>query len=411
MNWQEREFLCPAEASMTKVLLAQFPFNVALGMLFHRRLVHLSVSDFYRGVLQHKEENAEPSSNSMTTRGSTPRSWRRRCLDSAGSGHPHPRDIGCLLSLGYLHGTHSLQVVDPPEISVVISVTDEPASPESWTHAGPLGLIVGGRDRLQEKRRGSKISEGTGTTCVLAALMQGAQVDVLTLLWTSLVVPWLGSAVSSEAPEMRRRVTDTWGLEASKWGVLPVAQRLCPAWLLPYEPSVFPMLLGCMRKTCDGDQRCGCDPGRRRVLEYLLSLPGTSVNSCDDAGATLLIEACRNDCIRCVEYLCHPEPWGADVNLPDHNDIPPLSWAAASGSVRCIQHLVKIGAELEARTRDAEMATAVHYAAYENQPQAIVALRELGADVRARTGHNKTAAGIARLLDFTELYELLLSFD
>jgi ankyrin repeat protein len=90
---------------------------------------------------------------------------------------------------------------------------------------------------------------------------------------------------------------------------------------------------------------------------------------------------------------------GADVNWQDpyHNGFTPLHHAAVQGNVTVIEELIRLGANVNARST-LNVATPLHMAAGEDKPKAVRALLEHGAELEARNKFEQTPLHIAAML-------------
>ncbi|KAM7267301.1 hypothetical protein ACFE04_009467 [Oxalis oulophora] len=125
--------------------------------------------------------------------------------------------------------------------------------------------------------------------------------------------------------------------------------------------------------------------GVRNLLAKTASLNRGSMASLFEAqkadGQTVLHLACRRGSVEIVEaILDYPE---ANVDVLDKDGDPPLVFALAAGSPKCVDALIKKGANVRSRLREGFGPSIAHVCAYHGQPDCMRELLLAGADPNA----------------------------
>lgn len=114
--------------------------------------------------------------------------------------------------------------------------------------------------------------------------------------------------------------------------------------------------------------------GKLSTIRYLLSNGHASVAERDEGGGSVLLYACREGSVECLEFLLSQ---GASLDETDNRGITPLVYAATSGNVEVVEWLLsvkKVDVDQEVMG-----STAVHFAISRGRARAAAALLDHGA--------------------------------
>jgi len=127
---------------------------------------------------------------------------------------------------------------------------------------------------------------------------------------------------------------------------------------------------------------------------------GMDVNTVDQQGNTLLIQAVRRDIPELFDYLLQRR---ARINTRNRNGESALSIAAYVGNLRCVQRLVEAGAEVNFYGWPPLI-----YGAFNGRASVVDYLLKHGAEINAPTANGSTALFFAARYGHLEVVELLL---
>ena len=92
--------------------------------------------------------------------------------------------------------------------------------------------------------------------------------------------------------------------------------------------------------------------------------------------------------------------------MPKNQDSKTLFTAAEKGNIEDIKRLIENGADVHARTKDKNQATALQVAAKEGYAECVKVLLEKGADVDSKNGNGKIPLQVA---ETDEIKQLLIN--
>ena len=142
-----------------------------------------------------------------------------------------------------------------------------------------------------------------------------------------------------------------------------------------------------------------CDPSA--VIDLLER--GMDINTVDQAGDTLLLQAVRLDMSELIDYLIQRR---VRLNRPNRHGETALSIAAFAGKMLYVQKLVEAGAELNFYGWPP-----LSYAAFNGHIEIVEYLLKRGAEIDAKTQNGSTALFLAARNGHLEVVKLLLSKD
>lgn len=97
---------------------------------------------------------------------------------------------------------------------------------------------------------------------------------------------------------------------------------------------------------------------------------------------------------------------GAEARVKNNEGMTPLHWAAHEGRAHVIEELVHAGGDLNAR--DKEGMTPLHWASVKGENEAVELLLNLGADINATDKHGETALHFAASFLQEDVVRLLI---
>ena len=139
--------------------------------------------------------------------------------------------------------------------------------------------------------------------------------------------------------------------------------------------------------------------GHDDLIREMVETFGPSIlETTDDDGKTALIWAADHRRDKTVKLLLE---LGAEVNAEDNDSMTPLIAAACAGAVGIIHILLDNHAQIESRYGQA-LLSPLHCAAWNGHTDAVTALLERGADLKAITGDGLSVLEAARKRANTE---------
>ena len=154
--------------------------------------------------------------------------------------------------------------------------------------------------------------------------------------------------------------------------------------------------------------------GHTSAVRRLLLHPDIDIDRKDFAGVTALWAACQDGHHEIVELLLNPMKickeikQGADPNLAKNDGCTPLWVAASQGNTKCIQVLIKYGADVN-KPDKTQGATPLFSACQNGKKAAADLLLSSNADIdKPRTGDGTTSLMMAAHNGHKEIVDLLL---
>ncbi|OEL12851.1 E3 ubiquitin-protein ligase KEG [Dichanthelium oligosanthes] len=156
---------------------------------------------------------------------------------------------------------------------------------------------------------------------------------------------------------------------------------------------------------CEGDADGVRDLLAKAASEGNDSLIRSLLEAQNSDGHTALHLACRRGSAELVEAIV---AYQENVDILDKDEDPPIVFALAAGSPRCVRALVGRSASINSRLREGLGPTLAHVCAHHGQPECMQELLVAGADPNAIDGEGESVLHIAVARRYTDCAIVIL---